>query len=135
LSIDAYDGRVDLTRYATDGMAKRAAVLILHGARGVEIKPRAYERYATAIAAAGMDAYLVRYMTAGDRQALGQAREDREAYETQRFDAWADRVSSIATAIMARADSTGRIGLLGFSLGGYIAAEPGPATSTSPRLR
>jgi carboxymethylenebutenolidase len=125
LSIDAYDGRVDLTRYATDGMAKRAAVLILHGARGVEIKPRAYERYATAIAAAGMDAYLVRYMTAGDRQALGQAREDREAYETQRFDALADRVSSIATAIMARADSTGRIGLLGFSLGGYIAAETG----------
>jgi carboxymethylenebutenolidase len=127
LTVDAHDGHVDLTRFAADGAAKRAAVLILHGARGLEINPRAYERYAGAIATAGMDAYLVRYMTAGDLRALGQtsAREKREAYETQRFDAWAERVSSIATAIMARADSTGRIGLLGFSLGGYIAAESG----------
>ena len=40
-----------------------------------------------------------------------------------RFDGWAKRVSSVATAVLARPDSSGNIGLLGFSLGGFVAAD------------
>jgi len=35
---------------------------------------------------------------------------------------WVDRVSSTVTAILARPECSGRLGLLGFSLGGFVAA-------------
>ena len=49
--------------------------------------------------------------------------EKREAYEAARFDGWAKRVSAVVTAILARSDNSGHVGVLGFSLGGYIAAD------------
>ncbi|MBV8362414.1 MAG: dienelactone hydrolase family protein [Deltaproteobacteria bacterium] len=36
---------------------------------------------------------------------------------------WTKRTSSVVTAILERPDSLSRIGLLGFSLGGYLAAD------------
>lgn len=63
-------------------------------------------------------------MTPADTTALtSAAHESREAYETTRFDGWADTVGATVTAVLDRSDSSGRIGLLGFSLGSYIAAE------------
>ncbi|UFZ03040.1 dienelactone hydrolase family protein [Bradyrhizobium ontarionense] len=113
-----------MTRYAAAGAGKRPGVLILHGARGVELRRRAYERYADALASAGTDAYLVRYYSPADDRALATitTREQRVAYQTERFDRWFERVSSAATAILAQPESSGRVGLLGFSLGGYVAA-------------
>ncbi|WP_426438034.1 dienelactone hydrolase family protein [Bradyrhizobium genosp. P] len=124
LDVEAGDGRVALSRYAPARDGKRPAVLLLHGSRGFDLRLQAYERYANALTAEGIDAYLVRYYTAADERAFEtmQTRERREAYETERFDGWAGRVSSVLTAVLARADSSGRIGLLGFSLGGYVAA-------------
>jgi len=125
LSIDADEGPVALTRYAAEQAGKRASVLILHGSHGFELKPRAYERYADALSAKGIDAYLLRYLTAADAPVFDpktSTREKREAYEATRFDFWAKRVSTVVTAILARPDSSGRLGLLGFSLGGYVAA-------------
>jgi carboxymethylenebutenolidase len=111
-------------RYAAAGSQKRPAVVALHGARGIEIKPRAYERYADALTARGIDTYFVRYMTAADMAALAStSHEIREAHETKRFDGWADTVAATVTDVLDRSDSSGRIGLLGFSLGSYIAAE------------
>ena len=126
LNVEADQGGIDVTRYAADRVGKRPAVLVLHGNRGVEFSTRAYERYANALAAGGIDAYLVHYFTAEDHQALDpkkSARESRDAYTTSRFEGWADRISSVVAAILERPDSSGRIGLLGFSLGGYIAAD------------
>lgn len=60
-SVEASEGGVGMTRHAADGAGMRPAVMVLRGARGVELKPRAYERYANALTAAGIDAYLVRY--------------------------------------------------------------------------
>ena len=42
---------------------------------------------------------------------------------TTRFDGWADTVAATVTAVLGRSDSSGHVGLLGFSLGSYIAAE------------
>lgn len=124
LSVDAIEGQVTLNRYASAGSGKRPAVLLLHGTRGFDLRLRAYERYADALTAGGIDAYLVRYYTTADEHAFEtmRTRESREAYETKRFGAWAERVSSVLATVLARADSSGRAGLLGFSLGGYVAA-------------
>ena len=124
LSVEAGDGRVALSRYASEHAGKRPAVLLLHGSRGFDLRLPAYERYANALTADGIDAYLVRYYTPADEHGIEtmHTHERREAYETERFNAWAGRVSSVLTTVLARADSSGRIGLLGFSLGGYVAA-------------
>ncbi|MBV9983752.1 MAG: carboxymethylenebutenolidase, partial [Bradyrhizobium sp.] len=116
LNLAASEGDVALTRYAAEGSGKRAGVVVLHGARGIELKPRAYERYANALIAQGIDAYLIRYYSPVDdlaREKLTTS-EARQAYQAERFDAWTGRVSSAVTAILARPDSSGRLGLLGF---------------------
>jgi carboxymethylenebutenolidase len=69
---------------------------------------------------------LLRYLTAADAPVFDpktSTREKREAYETARFENWAKRVSSVVTTILTRPDSSGRIGLLSFSLGGYVCAD------------
>jgi carboxymethylenebutenolidase len=126
LSIDADDGPVALIRYAADQAGKRPSVVMLHGTHGFELRLSAYQRYAEALAAKGIDAYLLHYFTAADAPAFDRRktpRDKREAYEAVRFDGWARRVSAVVTAILARSDSSGRIGVLGFSLGGYVAAD------------
>lgn len=125
ISADDSEGRMALTRYAARDDGQRPAVLILHGGRGVELKPHTYERHADAVSSGGLDAYLLRYFTDADHAALDQratTAEGRDAYRTRRFDGWAKRVSSAVTAILARPESSGQVGLLGFSLGSYVAA-------------
>ncbi|WFU84361.1 dienelactone hydrolase family protein [Bradyrhizobium sp. CIAT3101] len=113
-----------VSRYAAAVDGKRPAVIVLHGSRGIELRARAYERYADALTAQGIDTYFLRYMTPADMAALTSTSHDiREAYETTRFDGWADTVAATVTAVRDRSDSSGRIGLLGFSLGSYVAAE------------
>ncbi|TYL86293.1 dienelactone hydrolase family protein [Bradyrhizobium cytisi] len=113
-----------VSRYAAAADGKRPAVIVLHGSRGIELRARAYQRYADALTTRGIDSYFLRYMTPADMAALtSAAHESREVYETTRFDGWADTVAATVTAVLDRSDSSGRIGLLGFSLGSYIAAE------------
>jgi len=115
---------LSVSRYAAAGPEKRPAVIALHGARGIELKARAYERYADALTARGIDTYFLRYMTAADMAALtSTSHQTREAYERTRYDGWADTVAAAVTDVLGRPDSSGRIGLLGFSLGSYVAAE------------
>jgi carboxymethylenebutenolidase len=134
LSVDADGGSVALNRYSTEQAGKRPSVFLLHGTRGFDLKLRAYERYAYALSAGGIDAYLLRYFTMADTRVFDSrtnTKESREAYEAGRFDGWAKRVSAVVTAILARPDSSGRIGLLGFSLGGFVAAD---AAARDPRI-
>ncbi len=112
-----------LSRVGADGTARRPAVLLLHGARGIEMKPAAYERYADALKAAGIDCYLVRYLTDADVHVFASGtKPEREAHDSARYEAWGGRISAAISAVLARTDSCGRIGLLGFSLGGFVAA-------------
>jgi carboxymethylenebutenolidase len=126
INIDAGEGRIVVTRYAGHGADKRASVLLLHGLHGFERRLQPYERYCSALNAKGIDAYLVRYLTAADAEFFNSRTTDRrrrEAHEARRFDDWAKRVSTVVTAILERPDSSHRIGLLGFSLGGFVAAD------------
>ncbi|MGV7216252.1 dienelactone hydrolase family protein [Bradyrhizobium sp. UFLA05-112] len=121
----AEPGNDTLTRYAAEVSGKRPAVILLHGSRGIELRRRAYERYADALSAKGIDAYLLRYMTERDTATLiskTSTKASRETFEATRFDGWSDTVSATVTTILGQPDSSGRVGLLGFSLGGFIAA-------------
>jgi carboxymethylenebutenolidase len=124
LDAPANEGPVALTRYAANQSGKRPAVVVLHGSRGFELRLGAYQRYADALTEAGIDAYLARYYGPADAEALQRlaTSEKREAYEGERYGVWADRVSSTVAAILARPECSGRLGLLGFSLGGFVAA-------------
>ncbi len=118
------EGQVALTRYATDRSGKRPSVIFLHGSRGFERRLHAYERYAGALTATGINAYFLHYYTETDIRTFPKlgTKERREAYEAGRYHAWTERVSSTLTAILGRSDSSDRLGLLGFSLGGFVAA-------------
>ncbi|WP_246668812.1 dienelactone hydrolase family protein [Bradyrhizobium sp. UNPF46] len=125
LSVAAGNESLSLSRYAAKLTGKRPAVIVLHGSRGIELRQRAYERYADALTAAGIDAYFLHYMTGRDTAALdpkSSTKGSREAYDTGRFDGWSETVSTTVTTILGRADSSGQVGLLGFSLGGFVAA-------------
>jgi carboxymethylenebutenolidase len=122
----ADEGEVLSQRYAADGEGKRPIVLALHGNGGFEINSRGYARYPDALAAAGIDAWLVHYDTGADARALDPkttTRESRGAYNAGRFTGWSRRISSVVSAVLARPESNSRVGLLGFSLGGFIAAQ------------
>jgi carboxymethylenebutenolidase len=108
LTVDGNGGAIAVTRYAAEGTAARPAVLVLHGAGGLDVGPQAYARQAVALAEVGIDAYLVRYFGRGDRSCGC-------------WEVWAETVAAVMTAILRRPEASGRVGLLGFSLGGAVA--------------
>ena len=136
LSIDADEGPVPLTRYAAEQDGKRPSVLLLHGSHGFELMPRAYERYAERLSAKGIDAYLLRYLTAADAPVFDpktSTQEKREAYEATRFDFWAKRVSTVVTATLARPDSSAASACLASHWAATSPPRPRRATSALPR--
>jgi carboxymethylenebutenolidase len=117
LAVESNSGAVAVTRYAAEGTASRPAVLVLHGAGGLDVDRQDYARHGLTLAQNGIDAYLVRYFGSGDRSC-------------NCWDVWAETVLGVATAILRRPEASGRVGLLGFSLGGAVAV-----TSTrDPRI-
>jgi carboxymethylenebutenolidase len=124
LRVPSPEGPISLVRYAANRIGKRSSVILLHGTRGFEPRQQAYERYAAALNAKGIDTYFMHYYADSDVRAFGKlsTRDQRENYEAERYGPWADRVSSTLAAILARNDSSKRLGLLGFSLGGFVAA-------------
>ncbi|NKI71458.1 prolyl oligopeptidase family serine peptidase [Collimonas pratensis] len=119
------NGTGAMTRFAANVEGVRPAVILLHGSRGIELNPGAYIRHAEALVAVGVDAYLVRYFSAADSSALAvdaSTSASRDAYSATRFTAWADAVSLAISEVRQRSECSGKIGLLGFSLGGYVAA-------------
>lgn len=107
---------VDVTFFRAPGEAPRPSVLLLHGANGFDSQIANYNRYAAALADAGLDAYLVFYYSPGDWQRLTRG----DDVFARRFLSWTKLVSDIAADIRKRADANGKIGLVGFSNGGTL---------------
>lgn len=57
-NVTSGDDSLPVSRYAAAVDGKCPAVIALHGARGVELRARAYERYADALTARGIDTYF-----------------------------------------------------------------------------
>jgi carboxymethylenebutenolidase len=108
--------------FSAPGTGRRPAVVILHGVQGLDAFPAFYQRYAAAIARSGIDAYLLAYYDESDAvQTRSKIAEERHAVFDGRVRSWAASVSAVVGAILAERQSSGRVGLLGFSQGGFLA--------------
>ena len=116
MTLPTRERNVDVTLFRARGNAPRASVLLLHGANGFDSQIANYNRYAAALADAGLDAYLVFYYSPGDWQRLTRG----DDVFTRRFLAWTKLVSDIAADIRKRPDANGKIGLVGYSNGGTL---------------
>lgn len=110
--------------FSAPGDGKRPAVVILHGLSGLDAFPalNQYRRYAAALAGVGIDAYVLSYYDASDAVASkSKIAEERRAVFNQRIRSWASSVSEVVGLILAEARSSGRVGVLGVSQGGFLA--------------
>lgn len=116
MELPAKERNVDVTFFRAPGDAPRPSVLLLHGANGFDSGIANYNRYAAALADAGLDAYLVFYYSPGDWQRLTRG----DDIFAKRFLSWTRLVSDLAADIRKRPDANGKIGLVGFSNGGTL---------------
>ncbi|MGY3452281.1 dienelactone hydrolase family protein [Bradyrhizobium sp. USDA 4353] len=132
LTVTAADASITIKLFAGQREGPRPAVIILHGAQGLERYAAAYSRYAQALAANGIDAALVSYYDATDLGQMSSAdRTIRQAYFSAHVATWSERVRAAVSLLTRREGFSGRIGLLGFSNGGFVAV----ATAASdPRI-
>lgn len=123
LVIPAAEHSVPAQFYPASGDVKRPAVVILHGAEGVEKFATDYRRYAAALSGFGFDTYLISYYTAADADAMNSPdMAHKFAWRDERFPSWMKLVGDVVAFAAARPNASGRVGLVGFSNGGYLAA-------------
>jgi carboxymethylenebutenolidase len=119
LSIESGGRPLAVTRYAAAGTAARPGVMVLHGASGLDAGHEAYAHYARLLAANGIDAYLLDYFG------------PRATWTCGCWSIWAAKVLDVAAFVARSPQSSGRVGVLGFSLGGGVAIE----SAADPRIR
>lgn len=112
MQLPAAERQVRVTYFHAPGKAKRPAALLLHGGGSFDRRIKDYSSYASVLANAGIDAYLVYYY--GD----GQSAFD---YITS-YVQWAKLVGDLADHLQQQPQSNGKVGLVGFSNGGILAA-------------
>ena len=133
LTVPASERPVTVTRFAAAGEGKRPAVIILHGNGGLteQTMPH-YARYAAALAAQGIDAYIVAYYSHADARGMATTEGEARGRLTQaRFRPWTRLVAEMVNSILERPESSQRIGLLGLSLGGFLSVTE---SSMDPRI-
>jgi carboxymethylenebutenolidase len=114
--LPAKERQVQVTAFRAPGTAPRGAVMLLHGAGGFERQIQKYDRYASALANEGFDAYLVNYRSDDDMKQLAAGQNVFE----DRFADWAKLVDDLADYLKAQKTSNGKVGLIGFSDGGTL---------------
>ncbi|CAN5808342.1 hypothetical protein BH23PLA1_BH23PLA1_03020 [soil metagenome] len=107
---------IRIERFEPAAEGELPAVIILHGAGGMQIGGEAFRDVARRMARQGYVAHLVRYF---DRTETRSA--DLEAMR-QHFETWMDTIADAIDHAAAQPNVDGdRIGLIGFSLGSYLA--------------
>lgn len=124
-------GDVLVERLSPQAAPIRPAIIVLGGARG--LGSPAYDAIAEALAAAGLDTYLVHVLSPADLQTIASAANAsaRIAYYAKRLPHWTATVQAAAIALGASPRHAGKVGVLGISLGAQIAAA---ATANSTNI-
>jgi carboxymethylenebutenolidase len=117
MTLPSSERQVTVVQFKAPGTAPRPSVLLLHGAGGFDRRIAEYNRYASALANQGMDAYLVYYYSDSDEKNMSYGVDVFE----QRYPAWAKMVGELAENLEKQKDSNGKAGLIGFSNGGILA--------------
>ncbi|HEX8200055.1 MAG TPA: dienelactone hydrolase family protein [Isosphaeraceae bacterium] len=129
-STDRFDCRgrgITVERFAPTTSGRHPAVVILHGSGGMPAGGLAFRAFARVLAGRGYVALIPHYF-----ERTGTTAADERTIPVN-FPAWMEAVAAAVTFAAGRPDvDPARIGLLGFSLGGYLAL----ATATvDPRIR
>lgn len=99
---------------------KLPAIVVLHGARGIEVENASIRRLATLLAANGFSTFLVHYF---DRTGTDYA-DDAAIHKN--FQVWLETIHDAVSFVAAQPDvDSEKIGCFGFSLGGYFALAEG----------
>jgi carboxymethylenebutenolidase len=114
--LPAKERQVQVTFFPAPGLGPRASVMMLHGAAGFDRQIADYDRYASALANSGFDAYLVNYRSDDDMKRLATGENVFEA----RIGDWANLVDDLADYLKGQKNATGKVGLIGFSDGGTL---------------
>jgi carboxymethylenebutenolidase len=128
VTVDGRDGPISITLFAAGDPGRRPAAIILHGRLPNDA---AYTRYAEQLVLHGMNALLVSYYNAADSAAMAADRNTRAAYFRAHLATWSERVRDVVSYALARSDASGRVGLLGFSNGGFLAVA---SAAADPRV-
>lgn len=127
ITLPSTERAVHVTEFKSPGDAPRPAALLLHGAGGFDRRLPEYNRYASALANAGIDAYLVYYYSDADDKMMSHG----VAVFEQRYAAWAKSVDEIAGYLKTQKSSNGKVALVGFSNGGILATG---ASTLDPKI-
>jgi carboxymethylenebutenolidase len=127
MTLPAKERQVKVVYFRAPGDAKRPAALLLHGAGGFDRRIADYNKYASALANEGIDAYLVYYYSDADERGMSQSGD----IFTERYPAWAKLVDDLADYLLTQKDSNGKVGLVGFSNGGILATG---ASTLDPKI-
>jgi carboxymethylenebutenolidase len=109
--------QVDVTYFRAPGDNPRPAALLLHGANGFDSQIANYNSYASALAARGIDAYLVYYYSAADEKSMFGG----DDVFAKRYGSWTRLVGDLVADVRGQKLSNGKVGLVGFSNGGILA--------------
>ncbi|MGJ4893249.1 dienelactone hydrolase family protein [Bradyrhizobium sp. HKCCYLS3077] len=122
LTVSVADASLAIKLFAGQRAGKRPAVIILHGRQGLDKFLPTYTRYAEALAAQGIDAALLSYYDEADLRMMASSdRSIRQNYFSEHLSVWSERVHEVTRYLSRRQDCTGKVGLLGFSNGGFLA--------------
>jgi carboxymethylenebutenolidase len=108
--------------YLPEAQQDRPAVILLHGRGGFDAFTDGFDRYARALANAGMEAYLFPYYDYVDAGIMNSTdRQKRQSHFRDQIDKWSNRVDQVAAGLLARKNPASSVGLIGFSNGGFVA--------------
>jgi carboxymethylenebutenolidase len=117
ITLPSTERAVHVTYFRAPGDVPRPAALLLHGAGGFDRRIGEYNHYASQLANAGIDAYLVYYYSPQDDTMMSHGINVFE----RRYEAWAKMVGELAEYLEKQPSSNGKVGLVGFSNGGILA--------------
>ena len=127
MTLPATERAVKVVYFPAPGDSKRPSALLLHGAGGFDRRIADYNRYGSALANQGIDAYLVYYYSDADERGMSQSGD----IFTERYPAWAKLVDDLADHLVKQTNSNGKVGLVGFSNGGILATG---ASTLDPKI-
>jgi carboxymethylenebutenolidase len=121
LTIAVTERTITVSGFLAAGDGPHPTLLLLHGGQGFTRQLADYRRYASDLADAGFDAYLVTYYSPADLTGLATGQN----LFASRLPAWAKLVSEVAGALAKADRASGAVGLIGFSNGGILAVAAG----------
>lgn len=128
-NFDSHGQSVAVEQFEPKGPGAHPAVVILHGAGGMQIGGVAFRVFGRELARRGYVALIPHYF---DRTRTVMAGGD-DATIRKNFAAWMETVADTVTYAAGRPNvDAGRIGLLGFSLGGYLSLS---TAALDPRIK